>query len=78
MALSPPCPPADPFGRGKAVETIFSARLTDRSGRVVIPLTKLRSALQPSPGLPGFLKEREGMGTPEPAFVCFPARSQIV
>jgi hypothetical protein len=40
MALFPPCPPADPDGRGQAVETIFSVRLADRIGSVVIPLTK--------------------------------------
>ena len=40
MALFPPCPPADPDGRGQAVEPIFSVRLADRIGSVVIPLTK--------------------------------------
>jgi hypothetical protein len=65
MALSPPCPRAHPFGRGQAVETIFSARLTDRSGRVVIPLTKT-NCLTTVPGVAGYLKAAEGMGTPEP------------
>jgi hypothetical protein len=55
MALSPPCPRAWPLWKGPVLETIFSARLTDRPGRVVIPLA-IRPALQPFRGLPGVLK----------------------
>jgi hypothetical protein len=59
------------------VETISSARLADRSDRVVIPLT-IRSAFQPVPGVARTEGRWKEWAHLNPRIFLFPDRSQIV